>query len=194
MARNILLALLALLVLVGVLLVVILTRPNTFHVERTAVIHAPADVVFARLEDLHKWPDWSPWEKLDPAMQRTFSGADKGVGAVYAWKGNDKVGEGRMTINEAAAPSKLGLQLEFLEPFASTNRTTFELAPADGGTRVRWAMDGPHNFMSKAMCLVMDMDKQVGGDFEKGLASLDAVAQADARTAAVPDTTTAATP
>lgn len=190
MARKILLALL---VLVAVLLVVIQTRPDTFHVERSAVIHAPADVVFARIEDFRKWPDWSPWEKLDPAMQRTFSGADKGVGAIYAWKGNDKVGEGRMTILEAAAPAKLALRLEFLKPFQSTNATTFELAPADGGTQVRWAMDGPMNFMSKAMCLVMDMDKQVGGDFEKGLAALDQVAQADARTAAVPDTTTAAT-
>jgi len=190
MARKILLALL---VLVAVLLVVIQTRPNTFHVERSAVIHAPADVVFARLEDFHEWPDWSPWEKLDPAMQRTFSGADKGVGAIYAWKGNDKVGEGRMTILEAAAPTKLSLRLEFLKPFEATNATTFELAPADGGTQVRWAMDGRHNFMSKAMCLVMDMDKQVGGDFEKGLAALDQVAQADARTAAVPDTATTAT-
>ena len=186
MARKILLALL---VLVAVLLVVIMTRPNTFHVERTAVVHAPADVVFARLEDFHKWPAWSPWEKLDPAMQRTFSGADKGVGAVYAWKGNDKVGEGRMTILDAAPPSKLGLRLEFLKPFQSTSRTTFDLAPGDGGTQVRWAMDGPQNFMSKAMCLVMDMDKQVGGDFEKGLAALDAVASADARAAAPPDTT-----
>ena len=185
MARKILLALL---VLVAVLLVVIMTRPDTFHVERTAVVHAPADVVFARLEDFHKWPDWSPWEKLDPAMQRTFSGADKGVGAVYAWKGNDKVGEGRMTILEAAPSSKLGLRLEFLKPFQSTSRTTFDLAPGDGGTQVRWAMDGPQNFMSKAMCLVMDMDKQVGGDFEKGLAALDTVASADARAAAPPDT------
>jgi len=190
MARKILLALL---VLVAVLLVVIMTRPDTFHVERTAVVHAPADVVFARLEDFHKWPDWSPWEKLDPAMQRTFSGADKGVGAVYAWKGNDKVGEGRMTILEAAPSSKLGLRLEFLKPFQSTSRTTFDLAPGDGGTQVRWAMDGPQNFMSKAMCLVMDMDKQVGGDFEKGLASLDQVAQADARAAAPSDTSAVAT-
>jgi len=189
MARKILLALL---VLVGVLLVVIMTRPNTFHVERTAVVHAPADVVFARLEDFHKWPDWSPWEKLDPAMQRTFTGPDKGVGAVYAWKGNDKVGEGRMSILEAAPPSKLGLRLEFIKPFQATNTTTFDLAPADGGTQVRWAMDGNHNFASKAMCLVMDMDKQVGGDFEKGLAALDQVAQADARTAVVPDTSTSA--
>jgi hypothetical protein len=187
MARKILLALL---VLVGILLAAIVTRPNTFHVERTAVVHAPADAVFARLEDFHQWPAWSPWEKLDPAMQRTYSGPDRGVGAVYAWKGNDKVGEGRMTILEASPPSKLGLRLEFLKPFTSTCKTTFDLAPADGGTQVRWAMDGPQNFMSKAMGLVMDMDKQVGGDFEKGLASLDQVARA----AVPPDTSATATP
>ena len=185
MARKILLVLL---VLVVALVAFIATRPDTFHVERSAVIHAPTDVVYARLEDFHRWPDWSPWEKLDPAMQRTFSGSERGVGAVYGWKGNDKVGEGRMTILEAAAPSKVGVRLEFLKPFESASTTTFDLTPADGGTQVRWAMDGEHNFASKAMCLVMDMDKQVGGDFEKSLATLDSVAQADARVATTSDT------
>jgi uncharacterized protein YndB with AHSA1/START domain len=185
MVRKILLVVL---VLVAALLLYIATRPDTFHVERTAVIHAPADVVFARIEDLHRWPDWSAWEKLDPAMRRTFSGADKGVGAVYAWKGNDKVGEGRMTIVEATAPTKLDMRLEFLKPFAATNSATFDLTPQAEGTQVRWSMDGKQNFMSKAMCLVVDMDKEVGGDFEKGLAALDSASAADVRTAAaVPD-------
>jgi hypothetical protein len=190
MVRKILLVVL---VLVAALLLYIATRPDTFHVERTAVIHAPADVVFARLEDFHRWPEWSPWEKIDPAMQRTYSGSDKGVGAVYAWKGNDKVGEGRMTILEATTPTKLGIRLEFLKPFQATNSATFDVTPQAEGTQVRWSMDGKNNFVGKAMCLVMDMDKTVGGDFEKGLAALDGVAQADARAAAaaVPDTAAA---
>ena len=180
---------LAVLVLVAALLTFIATRPNTFHIERTATIHAPADVVYARLDDFHRWGDWSPWEKLDPAMTRTFSGSEKGVGAVYGWKGNDKVGEGRMTITEAV-PESLGFRLEFLAPFKATNRGAFHLAPDAQGTRVTWTMDGNQTFLSKAMCLVINMDKQVGGDFEKGLAALDGVAAADARTAA-PDTSVA---
>jgi hypothetical protein len=176
MARKILLVLL---VLVAAVCAIVLTRPDTFHVERSATIHAPANVVFARLEDFHRWPDWSPWEKLDPNMVRTYSGPDRGVGAAYAWKGNDKVGEGRMTILEAAPPAKLGIQLEFLKPFPATNTATFTLAPAGDETRVTWAMDGKNNAMSKAFSLFMDMDKLVGTDFAKGLAALDSVAAAD---------------
>jgi len=180
MARKIVLFVV---VLVAALLTFVVTRPDTFHVERSATVHAPADVVFARLDDFHRWSDWSPWEKLDPAMQRTYSGADKGVGAEYAWKGNDKVGEGRMTIQDAEAPRDLDIKLEFLKPFQATSATKFALAPAEGGTKVTWSMDGRNNFMSKTMSLFMSMDKEVGKDFEKGLAQLDAAATAEAKAA-----------
>jgi len=181
--------LLAVLVLVAAFFAFVATRPDTFHIERTAVVHAPSDVVYARVDDFRRWRDWSPWERLDPAMQRTFAGADKGKGAVYTWKGNDKVGSGRMTITDTEPAKEVEIRLDFLEPFASTSQAALKLAPANEGTTVTWTMDGKHNLMSKTMCLFMDMDKMVGGDFEKGLAALDSVAAADARVAAIPDTT-----
>lgn len=183
---------LAVLVLVAAFLAYVATRPDTFHVERTAVVHAPADFVFARVEDFHLWRDWSPWERLDPAMQRTFSGAERGLGAVYEWKGNDKVGEGRMTITNATRPDRVDFRLEFLAPFKATNQAALAFSPGDGGTTVKWTMDGRNDFLGKAMCVFMDMDKAVGGDFEKGLAALDSVAAADARLAVIPDTSGAA--
>lgn len=158
----------------------VLTRPATFHVERSATIAAPAHVVFAQLEDFHRWPEWSPWEKLDPQLNRTFEGAASGVGASYHWVGNDKVGEGRMTITEAQSPQHLAIRLEFIKPWKSTNTTLFTLEPADGGTRVNWAMGGNHDFMGKAMSVFMNMDKLIGTDFEKGLANLNQVSEAAA--------------
>ena len=166
--------------LVVVLIVVISLQPATFKVERSATISAPAAVVFPFVNDLHRWPDWSPWEKMDPDMKRTHSGAASGVGAVYEWQGNDQVGEGRMTIEESRPNQYVGIKLEFIEPFAATNKVGFALAPADKGTTVTWTMDGHNDFMGKAMCLVMDMDAMVGGDFEKGLAALKTLAEAEA--------------
>jgi uncharacterized protein YndB with AHSA1/START domain len=164
-------------VLVGFVLVVS-TRPATFHVERSTTVSAPPDAVFAQVNDFHAWPNWSPWEKMDPGMKKTFSGAPSGQGSVYAWAGNDKVGEGRMTIEKADKPSLLSIKLEFLKPFAATNTATFTFAPAAEGTKVTWAMDGNNNFMSKAFQLFMDMDKMIGKDFEQGLASMKAAAEA----------------
>ena len=184
--------LLAVLVLVVGFFAYVATRPDTFHIERTRLVHAPPDVVYARIDDFHQWRDWSAWEHMDPAMERTFSGPAKGTGAVYTWKGNDKVGEGRMTITSAEPAKKVDIKLDFLAPFKSTSNAALALAPADGGTSVKWTMDGNHNLMSKTMCVFMDMDKMVGGDFEKGLAALDSVATADARVAAIPDTTAGA--
>jgi hypothetical protein len=190
MAKKILLLLL---VLVAGACTFILTRPDSFHVERSATIAAPSEVVFARLDNFHAWADWSPWEKLDPKMQRTYSGPDSGPGAMYAWTGNDKVGEGKMTIVEATPTSKVTTKLEFIKPFQATNTATFVLVPEGASTKVTWSMDGKNNFMSKAFSLVMDMDKTVGADFEKGLANLNTIAAGDARTAAAaaPDTAAA---
>ena len=171
--------LLLLLTLIAAFLTFVATRPDTFHVERSATIAAPPEVVFARIDDLHAWGDWSPWEKLDPKMTRKFDGPESGPGATYAWAGNDKVGKGRMTIQESTRPSHVGLQLEFLEPFQATSQSAFTLAPEATGTKVTWAMDGKNNFVAKVMCVFISMDKTVGGDFEKGLASLNGVAAND---------------
>lgn len=177
--------LLFLVVVVAVLLVVIQSRPGTFHVERSATIAAPASVVYAQLSNFHAWHDWSPWEKLDPAMKTDFSGPESGVGASYHWVGNDKVGEGRMTIKEAQPDQKVGIALDFIKPFAANNDCSFTLSPEGAGTKVTWAMDGKQTFISKAMCMITPMDKMIGPDFERGLTSLGNVAVANAA-AAVP--------
>lgn len=174
MLRTILLVLAALVV---VLIVVIATRPPTFHVERSVAIAAPPERVFVQVDDLHAWAAWSPWENVDPQMQRTFGGAPAGVGATYAWRGNAQVGEGRMTIVRSEPPSAIAVRLEFVKPFAATNVATFAFTPTPAGTRVTWAMDGANGFMAKAVHLVVDMDRMIGGSFEQGLAALKQVAE-----------------
>jgi uncharacterized protein YndB with AHSA1/START domain len=170
-------------ILIGVAVIVVLfaivvaTRPATFHIERSTTIAAPPETVFAQVNDFHSWRAWSPWEKLDPQMQRTFSGAPSGAGAAYAWSGNKEVGEGRMTIENSQPPSQIAIKLEFIKPFAATNRATFSFAPVPAGTKVTWGMDGNNNFLAKAFHMFMDMDQLVGADFEKGLAALKAIAE-----------------
>lgn len=159
------------------LLIVIALQPSKFHVERSQQIAAPASDVFAHVSDFHAWHAWSPYEKLDPTMKRSFSGASSGEGAKYAWAGNDKVGEGRMTIEKAGAPSQLSIKLEFIKPFEATNQATFSFSPSGTGTRTTWAMDGENGFLGKAMCLFVGMDTLVGADFERGLASLKALVE-----------------
>lgn len=168
------------LIAIVVLIIVIATRPDTFHLERSAQVSAPPEVAFALVNDFHEWGKWSPWEKLDPNMKRSYDGPAEGTGAIYSWAGNDQAGEGRMTIQDSKVGERVGIKLEFLKPFAATNETTFTFTPAEGGTRVTWAMDGKNDFMSKAMQMFMDMDSMVGKDFEKGLASLDAAAKTEA--------------
>ena len=147
---------------------------NTYTVERQALIPAPPARVYAALADFHDWPNWSPWEGLDPDMTRTFSGADAGVGAVYEWKGNRKAGEGRMEIVAAEEPSGVTLALDFLKPFKSSSPTRFQLEPDGDGTRVTWTMQGPKTFVTRVMGIFTSMDKLIGKDFEKGLSQLEA--------------------
>lgn len=166
--------------LLAVLAVVIAMQPGEFRIERSVEIKAPAEVIFAQVNDLRKWAAWSPWEKLDPAMQKTYGGPERGVGSTYEWKGNDQVGSGKMTITESHPGAHVGLKLEFFEPFAATNKTDFNLLPSEDATQVTWAMSGENNFVSKAFGLVMDMDKMIGADFEKGLAELKHVSETEA--------------
>lgn len=166
-----------LLVLVGIvvlILVVASTRPSTFRVVRTATIDAPPEKIFPLLNDFRGWASWSPWERMDPAMERNHSGAASGVGAKYHWRGNKKVGEGSMEILESAPPLRLKLRLDFIKPFEGHNQIEFTLAPTGSGTTVAWDMHGPANLMTKVMGLFMSMDKMIGKDFEAGLENLRA--------------------
>jgi len=170
--------LLVVLVLIVACLGYIATRPSTFRIERTATTSAPADVVYAQIADFHRWPQWSPWEDLDPAMTRTIEGS--GTGSTYHWVGNDKVGEGRMTITDATPAERVQIKLEFLKPWTATNTTVFALAPDANNTRITWTMEGNNNFMAKTMDVFMNMDKMIGTDFEKGLTKLAAVSESEA--------------
>jgi uncharacterized protein YndB with AHSA1/START domain len=170
--------LIALVVVLAVFAVVVSRQPGDFKVSRSAVVNAPPAKVFAIVNDMHRWNDWSPWAKMDPAMKVTFEGPASGVGASESWSGSSKVGQGKMTITESKPSQKVGMQLEFLKPMKATNQVEFNLKPEGKGTSVEWAMSGKNNFISKAFGLVMNMDKMIGGDFEKGLANLNEVAQA----------------
>ena len=152
---------------------------DTFTVERATTIDAPAATVYPHVADFHAWTAWSPWEEVDPSMERSYTGADRGVGARYAWSGNKKAGRGSMEIVRADEPSRVEIDLQFEKPFKSRNDIVLALTEtAAGQTHVTWTMIGPVTFMTRLMGLFMKMDKLVGGDFEKGLAKLKAVSEA----------------
>lgn len=159
-------------VAIAVILILASTKPDTFRIERSAIINAPAEKIFAVLTDFRQWTGWSPWEHRDPALKRDYSGAERGKGAIYGWEGNKSVGSGRMEILEANAPSKVFIQLDFLKPFEAHNTAEFTMLPQGNATNVRWVMQGPSNFMSKVMQVFISFDKMVGKDFETGLSSL----------------------
>jgi carbon monoxide dehydrogenase subunit G len=167
----------ALLALVLAVVLAAATRPDSFRVERSLRVEASAVQVLALLQDFHRWTEWSPWEQIDPSMQRSYSGALSGKGAVYAWSGNGKAGAGRMELVDVAADRVL-IQIDFLKPFKARNTVEFTLHNQGEATRVVWSMFGPSPFISKLMGLVINMDKLVGRDFEKGLANLQAVLKA----------------
>jgi hypothetical protein len=157
--------------------IIVALQPADYQVVRRATIAAPAAQVFAQVNDLHKFQDWSPWAKLDPDVKNTYEGPSAGTGAITRWTGNKKVGEGVMTITESRPNELIGMKLEFIKPFASTADVQFDFKPEGTGTAVTWIMSGKKNFMSKAFCLFMSMDKMVGGDFERGLANLKTLAE-----------------
>src|SRR5215471_13225290 len=171
----------ALLVIVVVLVFVIAMQPSEFHVARATTIAAPAPVVFAQVNDFHKWEAWNPWGKLDPAAKQTYGGAPAGTGAVYSWSGNSQVGEGRMTVVESRPSDLIRIKLEFFKPMAGVSTAEFTFKPEGDQTAVTWAMTGTNNFVGKVMCLVVNMDRMIGGQFEKGLADMKAVAEAVAK-------------
>ena len=152
-------------------------RPNSFRIQRSASIHASPDKIFSLIDDFHHWAEWSPWEKLDPDLKRTFSGPPAGVGTIYEWDGNKKVGTGRMEILSTAPASRLEIKLDFLKPFEAHNTAEFTLTPNGADTEVVWAMHGPAPYITKLMGVFVSMDSLLGKDFETGLANLKAVAE-----------------
>ena len=182
MIKKILLGAIVVLVLaVAIFCVVVAIQPSHYHIERTAIINAPAPIVFAQVNDFHKWDAWSPWAKLDPAMKTSYEGAPAGTGAMYSWTGNSQVGEGRMTITQSVPSTLVKIKLEFIKPWVATNATDFMFASQGSQTNVKWTMDGENNFMGKAFGMFMNMDKMIGNDFEKGLAQMKTLTEAAAK-------------
>jgi len=165
-------------VVIAAVLIYAATRPDSFRIERSASIQAPPEKIFPHVNDYRAWTAWSPWERIDPALKRSYSGPPSGKGAAYAWEGNKNVGSGSMEITESVAPSKIAMRLDFLKPFEAHNTTEFTFVPQGGATTVHWAMHGPSPFVSKLMGIFFNMDRMVGGQFEQGLANLKAIAEA----------------
>jgi Polyketide cyclase / dehydrase and lipid transport len=172
----VIIAIIAAVIAIAIAIVLILasTKPATFRVRRSAVMRAPAETIFPLINNFHQWAKWSPWENRDPAMKRSYSGAESGKGAVYAWDGNRNVGSGRMEILDASSPSKITIKLDFFKPFEGHNTAEFMFVPERdaSATDVVWVMQGPSSFMSRVMQVFMDFDKMIGRDFEAGLANL----------------------
>lgn len=178
MLQKILLGLAA---IIAVFIAVVALQPSEYRVARSAVIAAPPGDVFAQVNDFHKWEAWSPWAKLDPAAKAVFEGPPAGPGAVFKWAGNSDVGEGTMTLTESRPSELIRISLEFVKPMAGTSLTEFTFKPQGEQTEVTWVMTGHNNFISRAVCMFMNMDKMVGGQFEKGLANLKTVVEAAVR-------------
>jgi len=164
-------------VVIALILILASMQPRTFHVERKIVVNAAPAKVFAQFNDFHNWISWSPWEKKDPAMKRTYEGAKSGKGSVYAWDGNSQVGAGRMEITEVVPPSKIDVKLDFLRPMVAHDTATYTFVASGKTTEVTWSMDGQVPFVGKIFHLFMNMDKMIGGDFETGLANVKAVVE-----------------
>jgi hypothetical protein len=162
---------------IAVVLLLALTKPNTFAVQRATSIKAPAEKIFPLINDFHQWGTWSPYENKDPGMKRSYSGANSGKGAVYAWDGNSNVGSGRMEILDTSVPSKIVIKLDFFKPFEGHNTAEFTMLPQGDATYLTWLMHGPAPFMSRLMQVFMNIDKMIGKDFEVGLANLKKITE-----------------
>jgi len=174
MLKKILIALAA---IVLIFVVVVALQPSDFRVERTAIIAAPQADVFAQVNDFDKWEAWSPWAKLDPEAKVAFEGPSEGEGSVMTWAGNDKVGEGKMTLTESRPSDLVKIKVDIVKPYEGTSTTSFAFKPDGDQTAVTWSMDAHHNFMEKAFCLVMNGKKMMSDLMEKGLAQMKSVVE-----------------
>jgi len=173
--------LIVLAVIIVVFLIVVAMQPSQYQVTRSATVSAAPAAVFPHVNELKKWEAWNPWGKIDPAMKLTYEGPPAGKGAAYAWVGNREVGEGRMTITDSRPNELVQFKLEFFKPMAGTSDAEFAFKPEGNQTTVTWSMRGKNNFIAKAMCLFMNMDQMIGGQFEKGLAAMKSVVEAAPR-------------
>jgi uncharacterized protein YndB with AHSA1/START domain len=173
--------LIALAVIVVVFLIIVAMRPAQYRVARSVTVAAPGQAVFAQVNDFHKWEAWNPWGKIDPAMKHSYEGAPAGTGAIYTWVGNKEVGEGRMTVIESRPSDLIRIKMEFFKPFAGNSIAEFTFKPEGNQTAVTWSMTGENNFMAKAIHLFINMDKMIGGQFEKGLAQIKSLVEAPAK-------------
>ena len=163
--------------LIAAILIYAATKPDSFRIERSTTIKAPSEKVFALINDYKQREAWSPWEKIDPALKRTYSGAASGVGAIYEWSGNKDIGQGRMEIVESTPSTKVSLKLDFITPFEAHNMVDFTLAQQGDTTTITQAMYGPSPYLSKLMTIFFSMEKMVGGKYEEGLANIKAIAE-----------------
>ncbi len=165
--------LIVIVIFIAIFIGIVMKQPAPFRIVRSATMAAPAHEIFEQVNDLHHWENWSPWAKLDPDMNQTYEGEPSGTGAVHTWEGNKKVGQGRMTIVESHPHDLIRIKLEFIKPFKATNIAEFQFKPSGDQTDVEWIMTGRNDtFMAKAFSLVMNMDKMLGKEFDKGLATL----------------------
>jgi uncharacterized protein YndB with AHSA1/START domain len=162
---------------IAAVLVFAATKPDTLRVQRSIAINAPPERFFPLIADFHQWVTWSPYEQKDPAMKRTYDGAERGKGAIYAWNGDKNVGSGRMEILEATAPQKIVIKLDFFTPIEGHNTAEFTMLPQGDGTHVTWLMHGPARFVTKLVQVVMNLDNMIGKDFEAGLAELKQITE-----------------
>jgi carbon monoxide dehydrogenase subunit G len=174
MLKKILIGLAALIL---VFVAIVAMQPADFRVERTTKIAAPQADVFAHVNDFHKWDAWSPWAKIDPAAKVGFEGPEAGQGAAMTWSGNDEVGEGKVTIVDSRPSDLVKVKVDFVRPFEGTNSSEFQFKPEGDQTAVTWTMSGEQNSVAKAFCLVMNGQKMMGDDMEKGLAQMKSVAE-----------------
>jgi hypothetical protein len=170
--------LLVLVVIIVGFVVYVAIQPSEFAITRSATMAAPAADVFAQVNDFHNWQAWSPWAKLDPKATNSFEGPSSGEGAIFKWSGNDQVGQGVMTLTESRPNDLIKIKLDFIKPMEATNITEFTFKPEGEKTLVTWTMSGHNNFVGRAFCLVMNMQKVVGNEFDKGLASMKSIVEA----------------
>jgi uncharacterized protein YndB with AHSA1/START domain len=162
---------------IAAVLIFATTKPDTLRVQRSIAVNAPPERIFPLIADFHQWVTWSPYEQKDPAMKRTYDGAERGKGAIYAWDGDKNVGSGRMEILEAAEPQKIVIKLDFFSPIEGHNTAEFTMLPQGDGTQVTWLMHGPARFVTKLIQVVMNLDNMIGKDFEAGLVNLKRIAE-----------------
>ncbi len=174
-------AFIGLIVVLAVFAIIVAMQKADYRITRSATMAAPADVIFAQINDFHNWDAWSPWAKLDPNVKNSFEGAPSGTGAIFSWSGNEQVGIGKMTITDSKPSEHVGIKLDFEKPMQSTANVDYNLKAEGEKTNVTWSMDGKKSFLEKAFCMFMDMDKMVGGQMEQGLGKIKEVSEAKSK-------------